>query len=362
MNISTQAKWLAALAMTGLVATGARSARAAEGDDKGEKSDKSEGDKSGGEKAEGEGEGEEGEHAEGGEKGEKGEKKHEEKAVVVGVNLVLGFGKVPFAVQNGVGTGPSPQAPTYSATDKTSSDVQSFVFGASAEVAEHLGIGVRVPLTFATFNPDGAASRSTTAVGNVEFEGEYGIHLAKGLKLVPALGVALPTAPGTELDPALSNATNVDQSALDRFSLSKAAAAARGYEDNALFEPHRWGIIPKLALEYRPVRGLGIEPFVKLENLVASENDTTPSYVGELVYGLRVGYWIQKQFELGLKFWANTTFAGADEDKTTSAALEPQIVLRFGPVRPYAGVIIPVAGPPQQNNFFGIRLGVAAAF
>jgi hypothetical protein len=356
MNISTQAKWLAALAMTGLVATGARSARAAEGDDKGDKSDKPEGDKA-------EGEGEEGEHAEGADKGDKGERKHEEKAVVVGVDLVLGFGKVPFAVQNGVGAGPNPQTPTYSATDKTSSNVQSFVFGASAEVAEHLGVGVRVPLTFATFNPDGFSSRSTTAVGNVEFEGEYGIHLGKGLKLTPALGVALPTAPGVELDPALSNATNVDQSGFDRFSLSKAAAAARGYEDNALFEPRRWGIIPKLALEIRPVHGLNIEPFVKLENLVSSSpSDIQPTYVGELVYGLRAGYWIQKQFELALKFWANTTFAGADEDKTTSAALEPQIVLRFGPVRPYAGVIIPLAGPPQQNNFFGIRLGVAAAF
>ena len=275
---------------------------------------------------------------------------------------MLGWGKVPFAVQNSPGAGPNPQTPTYSATDKTSSNVQSFIFGASAEVAEHFGVGVRVPLTFATFNPDGSSSRSTTAVGNVEFEAEYGIHLAKGLKLVPALGVALPTAPGTELDPALSNATNVDQSAFDRYSLSKAAAAARGYEDNALFEPHRWGIIPKLALEIRPVKGLGIEPFVKLENLIASESDSAHSYVGELVYGLRAGYWIQKQFELALRFWANTTFAGADEDKTTSAALEPQVVLRFGPVRPYAGVIIPVAGPPQQNNFFGIRLGVAAAF
>jgi len=353
MNIATQGKWLAALAMAGLVATGARTARA-DGDDKG---DKGEGDKAGGDKAEAEGE--EGEHSEG---GDKGEKKHEEKRVVVGVDLVLGFGKVPFAVQNPIGTGPNPQTPTYTATDKTSSNVQSFIFGASAEVAEHLGIGVRVPLTFATFNPDGFPSRSTTAVGNVEFEGEYGIHLGKGLRLTPALGVALPTAPGVELDPALSNATNVDQAGFDRYSLSKAAAAARGYEDNALFEPHRWGIIPKLALNYRPVHGLSIEPFVKLENLIANENDATPSYVGELVYGLRAGYWIQKQFELALKFWANTTFAGADEDKTTSAALEPQIVLRFGAVRPYAGVIIPVAGPPQQNNFFGIRLGVAAAF
>jgi hypothetical protein len=344
MNIETQGKWVVALAAVGgLVVAGSGTAYADEGA-----------------KAASAGASAEADKPEGEEKGEKHEEKEEE-AVKVALDVVFGWGKVPFAVQNQTGTGPNPQTPTYSATDKTASNVQSSILGAAVEVVEHFEVGLRVPLTFSTFNPDGASSRSTSAVGNLEFEGEYEGRVAKGLHLVGALGVALPTAPGTEIDPALSNATNVDQSGFDRFSLSKAAAAARGYEDNALFEPNRWGIIPKIGLLYR-THGLSVEPYLKLENLIAKSGDMPNSYVGELVGGLRVGYWIQKEFEVAVRAWFNTTYAGADEDKKTSAALEPQLVLRFGPVRPYAGFIIPVAGPPNENGFLGLRVGLAAAF
>ena len=37
--------------------------------------------------------------------------------------------------------------------DDTPSNVQSFIFGGGAEVAEHVGVGLRVPLTFATLQP-----------------------------------------------------------------------------------------------------------------------------------------------------------------------------------------------------------------
>jgi hypothetical protein len=348
MKSEAQGKWIAAAATAVcLVATTAGSARAADEDGKSTSE--------GGECSEGEHHGEQGEekHAEG---------KHEESAML-GADLVLGWGKVPFAVANQTGSGASPQTPTYTGTDKTSSNVQSLILSGGVEVVEHVGVGVRVPLTFATFNPDGSASRSVAAVGNVEIEGEYGGRVAKGLRLVAALGVALPTAPGTEIPAGLVNqpASSADQSGWDRYSLSKAAAAARGYEDNALFEPQRFGLIPKLGLLYR-VHGLSIEPYVKVENLIGTSSSLANSYVGEFVGALRVGYWIHKEFELAVKAWFNTGFAGGDEDKQTSAALEPQLVLRFGPVRPYAGVIIPLAGPPNSNGFIGIRLGVAAAF
>jgi hypothetical protein len=84
--------------------------------------------------------------------------------------------------------------------------------------------------------------------------------------------------------------------------------------------------------------------------------------VGELVGALRVGYWVRKEFELAVKAWVNVGFAGTSDDKTTAGALEPQLVLRFGPVRPYAGVIIPLAGPPSDNGFVGVRVGVASSF
>jgi hypothetical protein len=288
-----------------------------------------------------------------------GEGKHEEVGKA-GLDLVLGWGKVPFAVLNPP-TGAQP-VPNYTYDDKVPSNVQSFILGGGMEVVEHVEVGARLPFTFAGFSPDGTPGRSATSFGNLELEGAYGGRVAQGLRLTGTLGLALPTSTGTEIPPDLNAiATNTDQSGYDRWSLNRAAAAARGYEDNALFEPHRLGIIPKVGLLYRN-HGLSLEPYLKIENLIATSSSLTNSYVGELVGGLRVGYWVHKEFEVALRGWVNVGYAGADDDKKTTVAIEPQAVLRFGPVRPYLGVIIPFTGPPNDGGFVGLRLGVDVAF
>jgi len=291
---------------------------------------------------------------------QEGEGKHEEVGKA-GLDLVLGWGKVPFAVLSTPATGPVPN-PTYTYADKVPSNVQSFILGGSMEIMEHVEVGARLPFSFAGFSPDGTPGRSATSFGNLELEGAYGGRVAEGLRLTGSLGLALPTAQGTEVPPDLNvAATYVDQSAYDRWSLNRAAAAARGYEDNALFEPNRLGIIPKVGLLYR-THGLSLEPYLKIENLISTSSSLTNSYVGELVGGLRVGYWVHKEFEVALRGWVNVGYAGADDDKKTTVAIEPQAVLRFGPVRPYLGVIIPFTGPPNDGGFVGLRLGVDVAF
>jgi hypothetical protein len=282
-------------------------------------------------------------------------------ALMVGVDGVLGWGKVPFAVQNVPVTG-TPGI-TYTRQDRTESDVQSLLFVGSAEVHEHLGVEIRAPLTFATFSPDGSPSRATASFGNLELAGEYAAPLGHHLRLVTSLGLALPTATGTPIPAGLAgaSASSADPTAYDRWSLSRAAAMARGFEDNALFEPERLGIVPRVALAWRH-RGLSIEPYVKVENLIATSKALDASYVGEIVGGLRVGYWVQHRFEIVLKGWVNGGFAGTSDDKTTAVAIEPQFLMRFGPVLPYVGVILPLAGPPSDGNFVGVRVGVAARF
>jgi len=307
------------------------------------------------------------------------EAKHER--AMVGLDLVLGWGKVPFALQNLPGAGN--QAVTYTRADAVPSDVQSFIMGASVEVAEHVGVGVRLPFTFAGFSPDGSEGRSTTAFGNTELEGEYGARIAKGLRLYGSFGVALPTAQGTEIPSNLvnQNAQYVDATAYDRYSLERAAMAARGYEDNALFAPDRLGLVPKVGLLYR-AHGFSVEPYVKLENLVGTSSSLMNEYVGDFVGAVRVGYWVREQFEVALKGWADVGFGSScagfygvgssgsscapqvpfASPSTTTVALEPQLVLRFGPVRPYASVIVPVAGPPADEGFVGVRVGAAVGF
>lgn len=290
-----------------------------------------------------------------------GEKKHEEVGKV-GLDLVMGWGKVPFAVQSTPVGGAQPLA-TYSYQDKVPSNVQSFILGGGLEVVDHVEVGLRLPFTFAGFSPDGAAGRNTYAFGNLEVEGAYGARVAQGLRLTGSLGLALPTSGATELTPDVQNlpATQADSAGYDRWSLSRAAMAARGYEDNALFEPNRFGIVPRVGLLYR-THGLSVEPYIKVENLIAVTSSLSQSYVGEFVGGLRVGYWVHKEFEVALRGWVNVGYAGAAEDKTTTVAIEPQIVLRFGPVRPYVGVILPFTGTPNDESFVGVRLGVDVAF
>ena len=290
--------------------------------------------------------------------------------VTLSVDLVLGWGKAPFAVQNLPGMGSQPITYTYAAA--TQSDVQSFVFAGSVEVAKHLTLGARVPLSFATFtppgaSPDGAAARSTESFGNLELMAEYGtrtkLSRTSTLGLVTSLAVALPTALGDEIPANLAarDASLVDVNAYDRFSLARAASMSRGEEESALFEPKRLGLVPRLALLYQGP-SLSLEPSVKVENLLSVSNSLEAPYIGEIVPGLRVGYRVRRNVELDVRGWANVRFASASGDRRTSAAVEPAVVLRFGPVLPYAGVVVPVGGLPYFDSFFGIRLGVRGSF
>jgi hypothetical protein len=278
----------------------------------------------------------------------------------VGVDLVLGWGRVPFALQNLPTTGT--QSITYSRA-VVPSDVQSLIVGGSVVVAPRLDVGARLPLTFGTVSPGGSAARSATSLGNIELGGEYVAPLSDLLELGGAFGVALPTAQGDEIPEDLNgvDARLINFQSLDRFSVARAAAAARGYEDNALFEPKRVGLVPRIALSYRG-RFWTFEPYVKVENLIGTSSALDAAYVGELVGVLRVAYRVLPAIELAVRAWANVGFAGTDEDKRTTAAVEPDIALSSGLLRAYAGMLVPLAGPPEEAGFLGVRLGLTGTF
>src|SRR5262249_33717816 len=93
-----------------------------------------------------------------------------EERAEVSLDLVLGWGRVPFAVQNLPPTGN--QTLTYPRNGAVDSDVQSLILAGSFKVLPPLAIGLRVPLTFAGFSPSGSPSRSTAGIGNLELEAE----------------------------------------------------------------------------------------------------------------------------------------------------------------------------------------------
>ena len=280
-------------------------------------------------------------------------------SALIDLDLVLGWGSVPFAFQNLPTTGTT--SITYARRDGVDANVQSLVVAGSVELFAHLSAGVRLPLAFAEFFPDGSLSRGTASLGNIELAADYASVVARRLRLVTSLAATLPTLQGTEIPADLDRipAASVDAAAYDRDSLARAASAARGYEDNALFAPNRLGVVPKLTLAYDayPFR---VEPYVKVENLFLTSSSPAPSYLGDVVGGLAAGYWIERQFDVGLRGWCNVPYAGAD--KRVAISVEGSVLARFGPIRPYAGVIVPVAGPPSANGFLGVRLGVASVW
>jgi hypothetical protein len=294
---------------------------------------------------------------------EEGEGPDEPGPVRVGVDLVIGTGQTTIA-----NTTPPTAVEAAPANSLGSSQVtvESLIFGASVEFG-HFEVGVRLPVTFGSFNPPDAPSRATAALGNVELEGLYAHHLRPNLELRYSLGIALPTAQGQEVPAHASDlVTNssgvIDQSSYDRGALNRAAASARGWEDNALFEPSRFGIIPKVELAYE-LRSLVLEPYVKLENLIDTSGKADHSYVAELVIGARAAYRLTSHVEPGVRIWTNLggELNGISDDKPV-AVVEPEVRFPFRNVTGIVGGILPFAGPLTSPYFVGVRVGAVARF
>jgi hypothetical protein len=271
--------------------------------------------------------------------------------LALGVDLVVGFGKTPVV---------SPQLRAANLASQLGvSDArvtsESLLLAAGYAIAEGLEVGLRLPVALGQLGTPTGTRRSIAALGNLELEAAYETELSEAAKLVFSLGVALPTAQGSETADADLVAQS-SQNAYDRFSLNHAAAASRGFEENALFEPDRLGVIPKLALEYR-MSDVLVQPYIKLENLISTRSDVEHGYLGELVFGTFVAYAFAPALELGLRVWGNVAFAGGGE---SVGVLEPQLRAHVGVASLILGGIIPFAGSLTDPQFGGVRLAFVA--
>lgn len=309
---------------------------------------------------------------EGGDEGEETTTKFE-----VGLDAVFGFGSVPAVNQ----TTPSTFGTVPNQTlDNTKVTVDSYILGFGYWVTPKLRIGARVPLVHGVLTPGGLKNtRGASTFGNVELAVGSEIELSKKLKLLPTLGFALPTSAGLETPEAeeinAEPTASRNHTALDRFSILRAAGSSRGNIDNAMFAPRRFGIVPELALEYRSKK-LEVEPFVVMDNLISASSTLKKTYLGEINVGLRVTYELAKWLDVGARAWVNVAFDKEDRDSSVLAILEPQVRMHFGPVTPMIGVLIPVApfsstdtntGPVPTNpvfdaRFVALRLAVGAHF
>jgi hypothetical protein len=309
---------------------------------------------------------------------EKGRFHEDEPRINLWIDGVFGFGDVPAL-------NPSPPTtlgvqPT-NTLENTHVASDSYIFGGSYKLTESFLVGARLPIVHAAFGPENLEDqRGTTTLGNLELFAAYEKKLTKQLAIIPELGVALPTAPGSELpsgaDVAANPAANYDNNANDRFSALQAASAARGLEESALFESHRLGIVPKLELEYK-AHGLTIAPYVKWESMISTDKAAEKGYLGEIVGGFLASYRVVKYLDVGVRAWISAAFDKEDHQSNELIVIEPQLRGHIGPIHPTAGLLLPIVpttGPGNTNNpptpyqpvfdtrFLALRLSLAATF
>ncbi|HEY2515777.1 MAG TPA: hypothetical protein VGI39_33135 [Polyangiaceae bacterium] len=290
----------------------------------------------------------------------------EEKNVEIVLDAVIGSAATDVLTQ----TQPTLNgAPPVGVMSNSRVTTESFIFGGSWEILHGLAFGVRIPFTAGEIqNSD--YSRGHAGFGNLEPEVEGEVRLAEKLTLQLGLGVALPTAQGSNNNATIAG--TYDQAALDVGAIQRAAAAARGFEDDALFTPKYVGIVPRLKLKFEDTGKWHVDVWAKLENMIADQTlghdvvygDNPPSYIGELVFGGAAGYNVTKEIEPALRIWANAPLSGAEPAfNTVIAVVEPQLRFHLGDYTPVIGGILPIAGELATPKYAGgIRLALAGRF
>jgi hypothetical protein len=296
-----------------------------------------------------------------------------EKPGAAGADIVFGFG------QMGGVTGP----------DATELSIVSFVLGAKYNFTPEIGARLRVPFSTGKITHLGnEASRfeavgesyNAAAFGNVEVAGTYTLSLGPSTKLPIELAFAVPTASGDRFP-------GPDDRAHGRqYRINAAAAASRGLEEDALFAPHRFGIVPKGEIQYRS-GSIDTNGFVKVPVLVKTGGEPVPPFVtgdnetfainstvimGVVGGGFHYGF-LDNKIDVGSRAWFTVMsndyydiiYTGGDVTAPSKFqfVLEPQVRAHLGSLHALLGYIWPIGGRlggDQQAS--GVRLGAAYVF
>ncbi len=261
------------------------------------------------------------------------------------------------------------EQPPLNTPDSTRITSYTFLFGIERHLGDRLTVGVRAPIVAATLASRTGVSedRSVVLGGNIELEGSFVLARGKNWDLGVALGIALPTAGGTEPPSAAELAADptkrYDYKSIDTFAAAHAASATLGAYDAALFEPGNLGIVPQIYAHIR-ISELTLTPTLKVENLINVRGDADETYINEIVAGVRAGFRVSKSFEPGVRVWVRSLHEQAHSESTSDAVAVAEPYLRFhlGGFEPGVSAILPFAGDLADSKTFGIRGGFLAEF
>jgi hypothetical protein len=293
-----------------------------------------------------------------------------EKPGMAGVDIVYGFGSA--------GSG----------RETFDLGVASFVIGGAYQVSPAIGLRLRIPVSTGKITETGNSLYKNTppsdynaaAFGNVEVAGNYTVDFGPRTKLPIELAFTPPTSGGDYFR------MPSDRSPGQKYRVNAAAQVARGMEDDALFAPHRFGIIPGARLRFRTA-AMDVGAFLKVPILIRAggedpRNDPNraadvPEYklnstVIEVVAGGSFFYGVvANKVDLGLRAWAvamsadyiEATLPGSTASDKFQFVLEPQVRASFGPVRPAIGFIAPIGGRIGGDQAAkGLRIDLGVVF
>ncbi len=285
------------------------------------------------------------EHAPDGEAHEAHEASEHEELLEYGVDLAFGLATIE-TTSNGV-TGASRAWST------------SLLLSAE-HPTPHATFGVRLPIVMGgltAIEGDGATRFAGVALGNLELEAAHHTALGHGLDFEFSFELALPTSTGIEA-PKEQGAT-VDEAAVMRGDILRAAEQVRGSQDSALFEPGRVGVVPKVALTWRH-GGWHLGAVAKLEVLADVRGTSEEAIITEFVGTARAAYDIAHVVEPFVHLWTNLSFAGVSRDMLI---VEPGVRLTaLGRLHPSLSAIVPLYGPLVSEHAFGVRAMLSGSF
>lgn len=284
---------------------------------------------------------------------------------IIALDWVIGFGKVPAAEQKiAASTQIVPSNVLVSAPFRT----QTFTLAAHHDFAS-FGLGARFPMTIGNINDaaPGITGENVFTSGNLELAIDTRKKLCECFDIIPELALVAPLAAGTSAPATQADLDKIPAGSFDKFAAYKystnlAAAAAHGYEDDALFWPQRVGIVPKVTLAWKKERFFA-DPYVKLPFMIDTHVDSDERARFEAVVGAKLGARVTDWLDVGARVWGTFPIAAQTGMRESVAVVEPQIRLHaestfsltVGGVLPFAGALVdPYVG--------GVRATAAVGF
>lgn len=285
-------------------------------------------------------------------------------AVTAAVDAVMGF-RATFEPDSSKGAERD--------TEPKESRATSVIASLGVALGPRWALGLRVPVTTADFLFAENDSARVWSLGNTELSAKYTARpfVRRDVELELELGLAIPTATGDEY--------GSEQDPQRHAFANLAAQRFRGYLDNALFSPHRFGVVPKATLGWEAERW-AFDAFSKLEFLADRGGTAPPPELGtltqtalELVSGVhaQVAPFRDPRVRFGVRSWIAWTIVGEvkEPDRTEGSeaprlqwVVTPEIAFDASPLRSSLGFIAPIGGLLGRTDYLAMQFKIQLEF